>query len=216
MKLHWNCKDKTGLRFGRLVVVSMCEKRSASGKIYWNCVCDCGKEKRTMSCSLSLKKTQSCGCLHSDVTISLNKNRSTHGETAGEKTPEYTTWASMMQRCENSGNAGFKNYGGRGIRVCKRWRKYENFLKDMGRKPNPESSIDRIDNDGDYDPSNCRWASKKEQQNNTRRNRKITHNGESFNMFQWADRIGMNKKTLSTRIFRGWSENRALTEGVNL
>lgn len=128
-------------------------------------------------------------------------------------TPEYRTWTSVKQRCYNPNHTEYHRYGARGIKVCKRWRSFDNFFADMGERPSKNYSIDRINNDKDYKPSNCRWATAKEQANNRRSNRLLTFNGKAQNMKQWATEIGIPYVTLYQRLSKqGWSVERALTE----
>ena len=142
-------KDLTGTRFHRLLVISY------AGKSRWNCLCDCGRQKVISAGAMQYGGTKSCGCL------SKNGKNYKHGLT---KTKLYWTWTGMIQRCENPKSPRYFDYGGRGIRVCERWREsFENFKQDMGEKPSPIHSLDRINNDGDYEPANCRWASIEEQ-----------------------------------------------------
>lgn len=159
--------DLTGRRFERLVVLEPAGHRGK--KRLWRCACDCGGEIVTMGENLRenrARRTRSCGCLHRDR---ITK----HGHMGrGAASPTYRSWLSMIQRCTNPKVAGFDGYGGRGIRVCLRWRSFENFLADMGERPDGRS-IDRIDNDGDYERGNCRWATRSEQQRNKRRTAKM-------------------------------------------
>lgn len=129
----------------------------------------------------------------------------------GSKT--YEVWTSMRKRCLRTTHRAYHNYGGRGIAICKRWDDFRNFLRDMGERPKGRS-LDRIDNDGDYTPENCRWATREEQQNNTRRNVKLTLHGVTRTLTAWAKALNMQKGTLHARIKRGWPIRKALTEKV--
>lgn len=128
-----------------------------------------------------------------------------------EITPEYSTWRGMKARCERPSHHKYHRYGGRGIVVCRRWkRSFNNFLADMGCKPSPQHSIDRIDNDGNYEPSNCRWATQLEQQNNTQRTVLLTYQGKTQSAALWAREKNVSRKTLNTRLKRGWSIEQSL------
>lgn len=126
--------------------------------------------------------------------------------------PEYWAWQHMRARCNNPKHKSFKNYGGRGIVVCKRWNSYASFLADMGRRPSAKHSLERKNNDRHYCPGNCKWATKSEQVNNTRVNRRITFNGETKTVSQWAHEIGIKPNTLHYRlVVYGWSKERSLS-----
>lgn len=164
-------KDLTGQRFGRLVVLKLAGRRSATDRIArWICRCDCGVITNPLSGSaLRSGETKSCGCLRSDVTAWRNTKHGTAPR--GKRAPEYNAWKEMRKRCNNPNYKDYKHYGGRGIQVCKRWASYENFLADMGEKPEPKRlySLDRYpNNDGNYEPRNCRWATQKQQIANQR------------------------------------------------
>ena len=160
--------DLVGKRFGRLTVIR--KSISRNNFLYWVALCDCGQTVEVLGQSLRRGETKSCGCLQREIFGKFSSARwTTHGESAIDKrTPEYRSWMAMLSRCENPNATGYKNYGGRGIIVCERWHKYEYFLSDMGRRPSPQHSIDRINNDGNYELNNCRWATPKEQRANQR------------------------------------------------
>ena len=161
--------DMTGKRFGRLIGVSRTGSDN-EGLALWLFKCDCGGQVVATGSRVKRGRTQSCGCMRADETAKSNKEKkTTHGESTSV---EYRIWGHMLERCENQKHKSFPRYGGRGIIVCSRWADFSNFLLDMGRRPSPSHSIDRINNDGNYEPGNCRWATPKEQGRN-RSNNKI-------------------------------------------
>lgn len=174
--------DLKGKQFGRLTVISQAGKNK-NGHILWNCLCECGKEKICYGTNLKTGKSLSCRCLAVEKTIERTlKHGNRRGN--GKTTREYETWCSMIGRCETETDTNFHNYGARGIKVCERWRhSFEIFLEDMGKRPSPKHSIDRIDVNGNYEPSNCQWATREEQIHNRRllKTNKTGVNGVYFN-----------------------------------
>ena len=154
--------DLTGKKFGRLTVIGR-----AHGK-HWSAICDCGGTAVSSGQSLREGKTKSCGCLGKEQ---LAEGRTKH---SGSKRPEYKLWSGIIQRCTNPNNKHYRNYGGRGISVCDRWKDFANFFSDIGARPSKELTIDRTNNDGNYEPGNVRWATRKQQQNNRRNSIKIS------------------------------------------
>lgn len=196
-----------GRKFGRLTVISY-HSDSRNRNICYLCKCECGNEKAISGNSLRRGLTRSCGCLVKNRDRSGSKNPAySHGHS---DSPTWKSWTGMIQRCANPNNPKYKNYGARGICICKRWMKFENFLEDMGARP-PGTSIGRIDNDGDYDPSNCRWETSKQQANNKRGNHLIAFNGQILTMSQTAARTGIHYSALRQRFHRGWTMEKAIT-----
>lgn len=204
--------DVSGLKFGRLTVVAFAGRR-LSGKLkrrYWLCVCDCGTQLEVSYSSLATAHTRSCGCYRVEVSP---KNSKRHGMT---KTSEYMTWRGIVQRCDNPNSPNFKHYGARGIEVCERWKNFEHFLEDMGLRPSPEHSIERIDNDGPYSPTNCKWGTDSEQANNTRQNVRITFNGRTLTIAQWAVELKLPHTMLRQRVDSGWPVERVFSQPARI
>ena len=192
-------KDLAGRRFSKLLVVERITNNS-SGKVRWLCACDCGETAEVTSNSLTQGTTHSCGCYHRQVASQANIK---HGHSRINKvSPEYNIWRSMIKRCERKKDPAYKNYGARGIKVCVRWANFENFFTDMGLKPKG-MTLERMNNNQDYCPENCKWATRIEQGNNTRRNRLVTINGEAKTVAECAREYGINYSTLISRLNRG-------------
>ncbi len=187
-----------GQRFGRLLIMMLVRVK---GIAKWQCQCDCG---RTLSVTTSAlrhhkKPVRSCGCMRWDT---LRPKMLKHGR-AG--TREYGSWCAMIQRCTNPNNQAFKNYGGRGIQVCEQWRNdFAAFFSVIGERPSPCHTLERIDNDGHYEPGNVKWATRHEQLNNKRTNRKLVVNGEVLTIRQAALKFGLSINTLQSRLKLGW------------
>lgn len=194
-----------GAVFGRLTVLSATSKRNSHGDIIYLCSCACGNEKLTTSYLLKSGHVRSCGCLRKD-----KPNAFKHGMSESR---EFKIWADMHKRCTNPKHKSFSHYGARGIHVCKRWDSFENFFEDMGRSP-VGWTIDRIDPNGNYEPANCRWASRTTQARNRRSNHLITYKDETHCLSEWAEKIGISREALKQRLKRGWPLNKALTGGA--
>ncbi|MGX6999880.1 hypothetical protein [Caballeronia sp. KNU42] len=192
--------------FGRLTVIA----RAESSKKYdyrWSCRCECGGEIVVAACNLRTGNTSSCGCLRLER---LRAATSTHGESGSRA---YGIWSGMHSRCSNPGSDDFENYGGRGISVCERWNSFENFLADMGR-PAYGMTIERDEVNGMYEPNNCHWAGRKEQNRNKRTNQLLTYRGETMCLVEWAERIGVAYWTCHARLRRGWTAQQIIETPV--
>lgn len=198
---------KKGERYGRLVVV--CE---VSGDIRtFLCKCDCGNKKAVKLGNLRRGCTKSCGCYRRELSSSKKMK---HGHSIhGFETKAYRTWLNMKNRCLRKHDISFHNYGGRGITICDRWLSFENFLADMG-NPGHEMTIERIDTNGNYEPGNCRWATRKEQARNTRRTHFLTYRGETKCVSEWEIAFNMRPGTLHKRLKYNWETERAIETPV--
>lgn len=156
--------DLTGMKFVRLTVIELSHINKRK-KAVWKCKCDCGNYAYPTTDSLNRMNTMSCGCLKIDATRKAN---SKHGHSVGNKTPEYRIWKNIRSRCLLKTNPRYHEYGGRGIKICERWNDYSNFLSDVGSRPSSKHSLDRIDVNGNYEPSNCRWTTADVQARNKR------------------------------------------------
>jgi len=198
---------KPGDRYGRLTICR--EAESQKWKRCFLCRCECGAEVVVRLEYLRSGHTKSCGCYLGDVNRKL---RYTHG---GAGTRLYKIWLGMKKRCNNPGSQSFHNYGGRGIKVCREWNDFSSFLAWVKKTGYDDTlTIERIDVNGNYEPSNCRWATRKEQSNNTRKNKLITFGETTKNISGWADCLGLPYNVLQLRLSRGWSVEKALTAPV--
>lgn len=189
-----------GRRFGRLTAIERVASTKAQAQ--WRCVCDCGKETVVRSQDLRNGHTKSCGCYGLEVSVSHTPSFSTHKESRSRL---YRVWIGMKGRCNNCKNKAYSYYGGRGIKVCQEWgTSYEAFRKwALVSGYQDALTIDRIDVNGNYCPENCRWVDMKTQMNNTRANRRITQNGETRTMAEWAARTGIAYETIRYRATSG-------------
>lgn len=196
-----NFIDLSGQRFGKWLVLHRDESRQRCSDAYWICRCDCGAEHPVTGNRLRVGRSRSCKSCSQQV----------HGHTRfGRKSTEFSVWSDMIRRCSDPKRKRYADYGGRGIVVCERWLSFENFLADMG--PRPEgTSLDRLFNDHDYAPTNCRWRTRREQARNARSNRPLELNGITKILCVWAEELGVDPRTISKRLKRGWSVARALT-----
>ena len=205
-----NTIDETGNRYGRLKVVRRNGSASGHGGAAWLCSCECGGSITAKGSILRRGQYKSCGCLREEAWKTFGARMTKHG---GVGTPEYTSWKKMKDRCLNPKNQYYRNYGGRGIGVCDRWLDFANFQRDMGQRP-ADMSIDRINNDKGYSPENCRWATRRQQNNNKSSNHRLEFDGMIKTVTEWARHIGIKPKTLFGRLAGGWSINKALTTAV--
>lgn len=204
-------RDLRGMVFGRLTVeerVGVTQHRA----VVWRCKCSCGKTHDADSRQLGSGKTKSCGCLRSD---NSRQTLTKHGVTTwrGKKPKLYSVWCEMRARCSRPTHKHYADYGGRGIKVCERWDDYELFEQDiaaMGPKPTASSTLDRKDNNGNYEPGNCRWASKEEQSRNRRNVKRLTFNGKTQTAAEWALELGIPAQTIRGRVRAGLSVHQCL------
>lgn len=195
--------DLTGKTFGQLTVLMQVENGTGN-RVQYLVRCTCGKEKKSLALVLTSGNAVSCGCKRVGKPLS-------HGRSY---TREYTIWGGMVKRCINPNTKHYDRYGGRGILICERWLKFENFFSDMGESNG--MTIERINNDGNYEPSNCKWVPMKTQARNRSNNHIIVFNGESHCIAVWAERIGLTTNAMKCRIYRGWTIERALTQEKRL
>lgn len=196
--------DRTGQRYGRLVVLGHAGKKGLHN--LWQCSCDCGNETACRADHLASGATQSCGCLHREVTIATSR---THGL---RRTRAYTTYTCAKSRCQNRNNPDWPDYGGRGIQFL--YSSVEALVADIGHPPSGGHSIERINVNGHYEPGNCCWATREEQANNRRSNRLLAYQGRTQTIAQWAREVGLRPQTVWKRLNRKWSVEKSLTTPV--
>lgn len=203
-----NYPSMIGMTFGRLTVLDEAPRRKRER--CWSCRCSCGTLTEVRTTHLRRGRIRSCGCLQREQTALLSY---VHGAgRRGAKTPEYNSWRGLCQRCRNR---RLKDYGGRGITVCERWsgpNGFVNFLADVGPKPSPVHSIERLDNSRGYEPGNCVWATRTTQMRNTRRSHFVEAFGLRLTLSAWAERTGIKATVIGYRLRRGWSPEQALSE----
>lgn len=201
--------DLTGQRFGRLLVLTRNGSHvspSGQSKAVWTCSCDCGAVTDVIGAKLRNGQTTSCGCRKKEFIGSVNFK---HGHARSNQVrTEHRIWYAMVRRCTDEKDAAFPDYGGRGISVCQEWLDYETFFSDMGKRPSHLHTLDRKDNNGNYEPSNCRWATKKEQANNRRSTVFVDYQGKSISLTELAELTGINRATLGWRVRQGWTGDR--------
>ena len=209
-------KDISGMRFGRLVAIKYVGKDMQNLSM-WLCICDCGNTATTRASSLKSGSTKSCGCLQKEI---AGLRTLTHGLSGSHAyCPRlYRIWKNMKQRCSNPKSCKYEIYGGNGVSVCDEWMEYEPFHKwaiNHGYKK--DLTLDRINGDGDYNPTNCRWATYSEQSLNTKQNRYLKYKDRSLTIKEWSDFVGIKYNTLRSRIFTyGWSIKKALETPVRI
>lgn len=212
-KFITNRLELAGQTFGRLTVLEFAGITAVQKHSVWRCVCSCDESSVVLVQGRSLVNggTRSCGCLASESTTTRS---TTHGKS---RTSEYRVWAGMKDRCLNPNSRNFPDWGGRGIQVCQRWQEsFEAFLEDVGLRPEKGMSLDRINNAGNYEPGNVRWATWEQQQNNRRSSSRLTYNGETKTLPQWAREFGLKRDTLQHRIHdRKWDLEQALSTPVS-
>jgi hypothetical protein len=198
--------DLLGEKFGRLDVIEQAG-RERWGNTLWLCRCKCGNVTMVTGSHLRSGNTQSCGCLNNEI-ITKHGHR-----TKNEKSKTYESWAKIIQRCTNTNNKDYHRYGGRGITICAGWlESFENFLKDMGKSPTKDHSINRIDNDKGYYKENCEWATSEKQARNRRNNLFVTHDGNTRLLIELCEEYNMPYRVVWERIYKlDWSTEKSLT-----
>lgn len=206
--------DLTGLHFGRLIVIK--KSSDTSRKTRWDCKCECGNEVSVLGASLKSNNTRSCGCIKREMLIKRNFVHGLQHQEDGRTRRVYCIWARLKQRCRDPKVKEYKYYGGRGISISPEWNAFKTFYEwAMSHGYADNLTIDRIDNDGNYESSNCRWSTRIEQSRNKRNNHLITYMGQTKTLAEWSEDFGMESSTLRQRFNHGWNLERAMTEPIN-
>lgn len=195
-----------GEKYGRLIAVEWTGNACSSGRL-WKFKCDCGAEIIASIGQVRSGNTTSCGCFAKEKLRSRNEKMAKHKCT---RSPTWNSWSAMRRRCQKQDDKDYHKYGARGIVVCERWQSFENFMADMGERPEG-MTIDRVDNNGNYEPENCRWATPLQQSRNSRNSVVIEYQGEKHCVAEWAALVGIEVKTLQYRIRSGWDVEKALS-----
>lgn len=196
--------DINGVKFDRLLVVVSVGKDKRNN-ILWDCICECGNRRVVRTSDLTSGKTKSCGCDIGDrISNGRSKNWYNNKFTPKEIKLLYDSYLKMKGRCYNVKRKDYERYGGRGIIVCDRWlESFDNYYEDMGNKPSPNHSVDRIDNNGNYEPSNCKWSTYAEQNRNRRDSFWVEHGGKRMVISDWAKLLGIDRGSIKARLKKG-------------
>lgn len=216
-------RSMVGAKFGRLTIVAYISG-SRQSRSAFECLCLCGRTSIVSCINVASGSTTSCGCYARQKTSERStamgaarraKARKRHGIIGNEFPPEFRSWRAMIDRCTRKAHVGFHRYGGRGITICERWMKsFASFYADMGQMSGPGLSLDRINPNGNYEPGNCRWATKQQQSRNTSRSVSLTFGGVTAHVMCWAELTGISRSVLARRKGLGWSDERTLTTAV--
>lgn len=196
-------RDLSGIKFNKLLVIEFAG-RSKSNRTMWKCLCDCGNYAVIRGEELTRGQKYCSNC--------VPKGRPSHGLS---NIPEFGVWLAMKQRCDNPKCDAYNNYGARGITYCISWSRFENFFSDMGARPTKHHTLERKNNQGNYEPTNCCWATRKEQARNFRSNRILEYLEQKKCISEWGEIYGLKHDTISSRLERGWAIDRALTTPAN-
>ncbi len=198
--------DLTGERFERLTVIGLAFPQVGRGT-QWECRCDCGTTRLLRTGELRAGRYKSCGCHRTEE---LSEKLRALGMTREQYWGLYKIWQMMLSRCENPKHTAYPHYGAKGTRVCEAWHSFQQFLADMGPRPSPKHSLDRINNEGHYEPGNVRWATRREQANNRALTRMLTLRGVTKSVADWADQFSLRYDLVLQRLNRGWGPERCL------